>query len=77
MLRLARTLRGHGFAAAYSVHRSARTALLLFFARIPCRIGFAQSKLSVIGGPLMKTLSCTIVLALLPAVVAAAVALLE
>lgn len=44
--RKAREIRGHDFAAVYSLHRSYRTSLLLWLARIPLRIGFVQSKLS-------------------------------
>ena len=39
--KLARRLRGEGYARAYLPHRSLRTAALAFLARIPTRIGFA------------------------------------
>ena len=39
----ARDLRQHEFTIAISPHKSFRTALLLFLAGIPCRIGFRQS----------------------------------
>jgi heptosyltransferase-2 len=41
--RRARQLRDRGFALALSPHKSARSALLLFLAGIPQRIGFRQS----------------------------------
>ena len=44
-LALARKLRGMNFDLAVCPHRSARSALLLALARIPCRIGFADSAL--------------------------------
>ncbi len=37
-------LRGKGFTLALSPHKSIRSALLLFLAQIPCRVGFRQSK---------------------------------
>jgi len=46
LLRKAREVRSMGFDRAYSIHKSYRTALLLAFARIPLRIGFAESALS-------------------------------
>lgn len=42
--RQARLLRRKRFSMAISPHKSLRTALLLFFARIPQRVGFSQSK---------------------------------
>lgn len=42
--RMARSLRGRSYAVAISPHKSLRSALLLFLANIPCRIGFRQSK---------------------------------
>jgi heptosyltransferase-2 len=41
--RLAQELRARNFTLALSPHKSLRTALLLFLARIPRRIGFRQS----------------------------------
>ncbi len=41
--RMAMRLRGRSYAVAISPHKSLRSALLLFLARIPCRIGFRQS----------------------------------
>ena len=41
----ARRLKIHQFDSAYSLHRSARTALLLWLSRIPQRIGYRQAKL--------------------------------
>jgi heptosyltransferase-2 len=41
--RIAKELRSRGFTLALSPHKSFRTALLLFFSRIPRRIGFRQS----------------------------------
>ena len=42
--REARRLRQMGFSAALSPHKSLRSSLLLFFAAIPYRVGFKQSK---------------------------------
>ncbi len=42
--RVAMNLRGRSYAIAISPHKSLRSALLLFLARIACRIGFRQSK---------------------------------
>jgi heptosyltransferase-2 len=42
--RQARLLRQKRFTMAISPHKSLRSALLLFFARIPQRVGFSQSK---------------------------------
>src|SRR5215470_13652893 len=42
--RKARGLRQMGFSAAFSPHKSLRSALVLFFAAIPHRVGFRQSK---------------------------------
>jgi len=42
--RKARVLRAKGFTLALCPHRSFRSALLLFLARIPHRVGFRQSK---------------------------------
>jgi len=44
MWRKAQKLRQKGFSAALSPHKSLRSALLLFFAGIPYRVGFKQSK---------------------------------
>ncbi|HWP56346.1 MAG TPA: lipopolysaccharide heptosyltransferase II [Candidatus Acidoferrales bacterium] len=41
--RKAQELRRRGFTVAISPHKSLRTALLLFLAGIPCRVGFRQS----------------------------------
>lgn len=41
--RKAKDLRSQGFTIALSPHKSLRSALLLFLAGIPCRIGFRQS----------------------------------
>jgi heptosyltransferase-2 len=41
--RMAQDLRARGFGVALSVHKSLRTALLLFLAGIPLRVGFRQS----------------------------------
>ncbi len=41
--RKAKELRKRGFTMALSPHKSLRSALILFLARIPCRIGFRQS----------------------------------
>ncbi|MGH7830687.1 MAG: glycosyltransferase family 9 protein, partial [Candidatus Binatia bacterium] len=41
--RMARELQSRGFTIALSPHKSLRTALLLFLARIPDRVGFRQS----------------------------------
>jgi len=43
LLKKAAELRARGFTIAVSPHKSFRTALLLFLARIPLRIGFRQS----------------------------------
>ncbi|MFH1156481.1 MAG: glycosyltransferase family 9 protein [Pseudomonadota bacterium] len=42
----AREIRRMGFDRVYSLHRSPRTSLLLFLARIPVRIGFSDARLS-------------------------------
>lgn len=44
--RKARLLRNKGFTLALCPHKSFRSGLLLFFARIPFRVGFAESKSS-------------------------------
>ena len=44
LLRKAKQLRGKQFTTALSLHKSWRSGLLLFLARIPKRIGFRQSK---------------------------------
>lgn len=44
--RKAKLLRGKGFTMALCPHKSFRSGLLLFLARIPFRVGFAQSKSS-------------------------------
>ena len=46
LFRMARRLRAMRFDRVYSLHRSARTSLLLFLSRIPHRIGFSQARLS-------------------------------
>ena len=46
LLRQAAQLRKLKFAMAYSLHRSARTSLLLALSRIPIRIGFKSAKLA-------------------------------
>lgn len=46
MRRMAKLLASHRFDIAYSLHRSARTSIVLKMARIPERIGFSQSRLS-------------------------------
>ena len=40
----ARLLNSKGFTLALSPHKSIRSALVLFLARIPCRVGFRQSQ---------------------------------
>jgi heptosyltransferase II len=42
--RKAKLLRAQRFTLALCPHKSFRSGLLLFLARIPCRVGFAQSK---------------------------------
>jgi heptosyltransferase-2 len=42
---MARRLRAMGFDRVYSLHRSYRTAALLFLAKIPVRIGFREARL--------------------------------
>ncbi len=49
-------LREMRFDKAYSLHRSARTALLLYFAQIPERIGFSSAKLSFLYTRTVKRL---------------------
>jgi len=44
MWRKAKQLRSRGFSAALSPHKSLRSALLLFLAAVPYRVGFKQSK---------------------------------
>ncbi|MCD6534566.1 MAG: glycosyltransferase family 9 protein [Deltaproteobacteria bacterium] len=46
LLRQAAQLRKLNFAMAYSLHRSARTSLLLALSQIPVRIGFKSAKLA-------------------------------
>ncbi len=46
LLRQARQLREMAFDRVYSLHRSARTSLLLGLSRIPERIGFSNAKLA-------------------------------
>lgn len=46
ILKKARDLKSQKFDRVYSLHRSYRTALMLFFARIPVRIGFSDAKLA-------------------------------
>lgn len=41
--RRAKDLKRRGFTMAFSPHKSLRSALLLFLAGIPCRVGFRQS----------------------------------
>ena len=40
----ARALQAHGFTIALTPHKSLRSALMLYWAEIPCRVGFRQSK---------------------------------
>lgn len=40
----ARALQSHGFTLALTPHKSLRSALMLYWAGIPCRVGFRQSK---------------------------------
>jgi heptosyltransferase-2 len=42
--RQALNLRRRGFSVALTPHKSLRSALMLYLARIPCRVGFRQSK---------------------------------
>jgi heptosyltransferase-2 len=42
--RQAQRLRQMGFTLALTPHKSLRSALILYLARIPCRVGFRQSK---------------------------------
>jgi heptosyltransferase-2 len=42
--RIAKTLRQRGFTLALTPHKSLRSALMLYLARIPFRVGFRQSK---------------------------------
>ncbi len=44
MWRKAKMLRGNGYTMALTPHKSLRSALLLYFARIPYRVGFRESK---------------------------------
>src|ERR687891_113832 len=44
--RKAKFLRAKGFTMALCPHKSFRSGLLLFLAKIPCRVGFRQSKSS-------------------------------
>lgn len=46
MLRKARELHAMGFDRVYSLHKSARTSILLYAAKIPSRIGFRSAKFS-------------------------------
>ncbi len=46
LVRKAREIRSMRFDRVYSLHRSYRTSLLLWLARIPLRIGFSDAKLS-------------------------------
>lgn len=46
LLNMAGRLRSMDFNLVYSLHRSYRTSVLLFLAKIPMRIGFSQAKLS-------------------------------
>ncbi|MBX7136698.1 MAG: glycosyltransferase family 9 protein [Oligoflexia bacterium] len=46
MRRMAQQLAALKFDRVYSLHRSARTALMLFLSRLPMRIGFREAKLS-------------------------------
>lgn len=48
IIRKATELRSMKFDVVYSLHRSARTALMLWLSRIPLRIGFADSALSLL-----------------------------
>src|SRR5678815_4990991 len=40
----ARALQAQGFTLALTPHKSLRSALMLYWAEIPCRVGFRQSK---------------------------------
>jgi heptosyltransferase-2 len=42
--RQAQLLRQRGFTLALTPHKSLRSALILYLARVPCRVGFRQSK---------------------------------
>lgn len=46
LLKFAKVLRDHNFDLVFSLHKSARTSVLLYLAKIKQRIGFKQSKLS-------------------------------
>ncbi len=46
LLRQAAKLQKHNFEIVYSLHRSARTSLLLWLSRIPQRIGYKSAKLA-------------------------------
>jgi heptosyltransferase II len=46
LLRMARDIKNRGYDAVFSLHKSYRTALLLFLSRIPARYGFKESSLS-------------------------------
>ena len=46
VVKKAQKLKTEGFDLVYSLHRSYRTSILLFLARIPIRIGFQDAKLS-------------------------------
>ena len=46
LFRMSKTIRRHHFDRCYSLHRSARTALLLSLSRIPIRIGFDNARLN-------------------------------
>lgn len=54
LLRQSKQLRNYGFNRVYSIHRSARTALMLYMAGIPERVGFADANLSILYNTKIK-----------------------
>jgi len=46
MAKMVREIKAHQFSRVYSLHKSARTALLLAASKIPVRVGFKHAKLS-------------------------------
>jgi len=46
IMKKAREIKAKGFNLVFSLHRSYRTSLMLFLARIPVRIGFCDAKLA-------------------------------
>ena len=48
LIKTAREIKRHNFTIVYSLHRSARTALLLWLARIPQRIGSRDARLRML-----------------------------